>query len=107
EEPRVGEPTRLCQEPGRAAPAGIGEAAGLARVVARRGGLRVTWLGSDLPLDAWDAAVQTHRPDAVVLAAPMAEDVRGLDETVRVVTERRPGVVVAVGGAHQDATAST
>lgn len=69
---------------------------------ARRAGLSTTWLGADVPVEDWAAAVAAHSVDCVVLAVPTADDVDAATATVAAVEERRPGLLVAVGGAGQD-----
>lgn len=68
---------------------------------ARRGGFTVVYLGADLPLADWLRAAERHRPDAVVLAVPARADVVSTVEVVKALTGHR--VLVAVGGAHQNA----
>jgi DNA-binding transcriptional MerR regulator len=68
-------------------------------MVLRAHGLAVTYLGADLPLEAWISTVRLLEPRAVVLAAPTIEDV----PAVREVTEAlAPLTTVLLGGAHQD-----
>lgn len=73
---------------------------------ARRQGLAVVHLGSDLPLADWLTAAERHRPDAIVLAAPTPSDVapvleiiEGLELLEDIATAR---TLVAIGGRHQD-----
>ena len=73
---------------------------------ARRQGLAVVHLGSDLPLADWLTAAERHRPDAIVLAAPTPSDVapvleiiEGLELIEDIATGR---TLVAIGGRHQD-----
>ncbi|MEZ0579063.1 MerR family transcriptional regulator [Nocardioides sp. MH1] len=69
---------------------------------ARRAGLVTTFLGADVPVADWSAAVGAQRPDCVVLAVPTAEDAEATAAVVAAVGEARPGVLVAVGGSAQD-----
>ena len=79
---------------------------------ARRQGLAVVHLGSDLPLADWLTAAERHRPDAIVLAAPTPSDVAPVLEIIEglqfikgpaliedIATVR---TLVAIGGRHQD-----
>lgn len=69
---------------------------------ARRAGLAVTYLGADVPVADWVAAA-AQGADGVVLAASMPSDVAAVEDVVGALHEERPGLVVAVGGAEQDA----
>lgn len=51
-------------------------------VVLRAHGVAVTYLGGDLPLEAWIGAVGLVRPEAVVLAVPSLEDLPAVREAV-------------------------
>ena len=67
---------------------------------ARRQGIDVIHLGTDLPLSDWLSAVARQRPDAVVIAVPMPSDVAPAVELVRgVLAGQTP---MAVGGQYQD-----
>ena len=67
--------------------------------VLRSRGVSVTYLGGDLPLEAWVGAVRLIAPAAVVLAAPTVEDLPAVREAVEALT---PLTTVLLGGAHQD-----
>jgi len=67
---------------------------------ARRQGLAVVHLGSDLPLADWLTAAERHRPDAIVLAAPTPSDVAPVLEIIEGISTGR--TLVAIGGRHQD-----
>jgi MerR family transcriptional regulator, light-induced transcriptional regulator len=67
---------------------------------ARRQGLAVVHLGSDLPLADWLTAAERHRPDAIVLAAPTPSDVAPVLEIIEGTATRR--TLIAIGGRHQD-----
>ena len=69
---------------------------------ARRAGISTTWLGADVPVEDWAAAMETRSVDCVVLAVATADDVDAVAATVAALAERRPGLLVAVGGAAQD-----
>lgn len=64
----------------------------------RREGLRVTYLGPDLPVASWVEAVRTTRPDSVVVGAPRAADAQAAAEVYRALREAAPQVPVFVGG---------
>ena len=82
------------------APGAIHEIATLAfATMLRRAGLRVTYLGPDLPGSSWVQAVGTIHPDAVVIGAPRAEDARAATEIVLAVRGAAPQTAVYVGGA--------
>jgi MerR family transcriptional regulator, light-induced transcriptional regulator len=68
---------------------------------ARRQGLAVLHMGTDLPLPDWLSAVERQRPDAVVLAVPTPSDVEPAVELVRGLLSRQ--TLVALGGQHQEA----
>ena len=92
-------------------PGGARVVAGLARgsrhelgvlafsLVLRSRGVSVTYLGADLPLEAWVGTVRLLSPAAVVLAAPTVEDLPAVRELVEALT---PMTSVFLGGAHQD-----
>lgn len=61
----------------------------------RAQGVGVTYLGGDLPLEAWLATTRAIRPAAIVLAAPTAEDLPAVREAVDAL------VRVLLGGACQ------
>ena len=65
----------------------------------RSRGVAVTYLGGDLPLEAWVGTVRLLAPAAVVLAAPTIEDLPAVREAVEALT---PMTTVLLGGAHQD-----
>ena len=66
---------------------------------ARRQGMGVIYMGTDLPLADWMSAVARQRPDAVVIAVPMPSDVAPAVELVRGVVARQ--TLMAVGGQYQ------
>lgn len=69
---------------------------------ARRLGLSTTYVGADVPADAWQAAVTTRPVASAVLALSSAEHAEPLAEVVSTITAARPGTLVAVGGDAQD-----
>jgi DNA-binding transcriptional MerR regulator len=73
---------------------------------ARRQGLGVVHLGSDLPLADWLTAVERHRPDSIVLAAPTPSDVAPVLEIIESLRSIKgtatARTLVAIGGRHQD-----
>ena len=70
--------------------------------VLRSRGVAVTYLGADLPLEAWLGSVGLIEPAAVVLAVPSLEDLPAVREAVEALGALTP---VLLGGAHQDAVA--
>ncbi len=67
-------------------------------LVLRSRGVSVTYLGGDLPLEAWVGTVRLVAPVAVVLAAPTVEDLPAVREAVEALM---PLTSVLLGGAHQ------
>jgi DNA-binding transcriptional MerR regulator/methylmalonyl-CoA mutase cobalamin-binding subunit len=67
-------------------------------MVLRSRGVSVTYLGSDLPVEAWVDTVRELGPDAVVLAVPTVEDLPAVREAVQAIA---PSATVLLGGAHQ------
>ncbi|GAA1449124.1 hypothetical protein GCM10009641_78660 [Mycobacterium cookii] len=70
--------------------------------VLRSRGVMVTYLGADLPLEAWLGAVGLIEPAAAVLAVPSLEDLPAVREAVEALEALTQ---VLLGGAHQDAVA--
>ncbi len=68
-------------------------------LVLRSRGVSVTYLGADVPLEAWVGTVRLVAPAAVVLAAPTIEDLPALRELAEALM---PMTSVLLGGAHQD-----
>lgn len=64
----------------------------------RRAGLRVTYLGPDLPVSSWVEAVRTTRPDAVVIGAPRAADTPAAAAVVDALHQTAPHTPVYIGG---------
>lgn len=67
-------------------------------LVLRSRGVAVTYLGADLPLEAWVGAVRSITPAAVVLAVPTLEDLPAVREAAEALM---PLSTVMLGGAHQ------
>jgi DNA-binding transcriptional MerR regulator len=67
-------------------------------LVLRARGVPVTYLGADLPLEAWVSTVRLIGPSAVVLAAPTIEDLPAVRELAEALM---PLTTVLLGGAHQ------
>jgi len=67
-------------------------------MVLRSRGVAVTYLGADLPIEAWIDTARTVRPDAVVLGVPTIEDLPAVREAVQSISAMAP---VLLGGAHQ------
>lgn len=70
-------------------------------VAARRRGMDTDYLGADLPLEDWLGVVDDPDLAAVVLAIPTIADIPCADEVITALCDRRPDLVVAVGGAQQ------
>lgn len=70
-------------------------------VAARRRGMNTDYLGADLPIDDWLGILDERDLAAVVLALPTRADIDATGAVVTALLERRPGLVVAVGGAEQ------
>lgn len=70
-------------------------------VAARRRGMNTDYLGADLPIDDWLGILEERDLAAVVLALPTRADIDATGAVVTALLERRPGLVVAVGGAEQ------
>jgi DNA-binding transcriptional MerR regulator/methylmalonyl-CoA mutase cobalamin-binding subunit len=70
--------------------------------LARRQHVATRYLGEDLPPEEWVRAVEALRPAAVVVVCPTATDVAPARETVTLLREEHPSVLVFTGGAHQD-----
>ena len=68
---------------------------------ARRQGLAVLHMGTDLPIPDWLSAVERQRPDAVVLAVPTPSDVEPAVKLVRGLLSRQ--TLVMLGGQYQEA----
>jgi len=64
----------------------------------RRAGLRVTYLGPDLPGPSWVQAVHTIHPDAVVIGAPRTDDTPAATNIIQALRETAPQTAVYVGG---------
>ncbi len=64
----------------------------------RRAGLSVVYLGADLPLDDWIAAVERTDARAVVIGAVMPADATGAMSVAEQLRARRPEVLIAFGG---------
>jgi DNA-binding transcriptional MerR regulator/methylmalonyl-CoA mutase cobalamin-binding subunit len=65
---------------------------------ARRAGLPVVYLGSDLPLDDWIAAVDRTNARAVVIGALMAVDGAAARSVASGLAAGHPGLTIAFGG---------
>lgn len=67
-------------------------------VALRARGIDVTYLGSDLPLEAWVATARAVTPGAVVVGVPLVEDLPAVRELVTALSALTQ---VLVGGAYQ------
>jgi MerR family transcriptional regulator, light-induced transcriptional regulator len=82
-------------------PGGRHEIASLAfATAARRAGLAVVYLGPDVPVASWVAAVERTSARAVAFGVVMDEDVAFADQVVAALRASHPDVVIAVGGVH-------
>lgn len=80
-------------------PGGRHELAALAfATAARRAGLTVVYLGPDVPVASWVAAVKQTAAQAIAFGVAMSQDVAAADEVVRAVRDVHPDLVIAVGG---------
>jgi methanogenic corrinoid protein MtbC1 len=68
-------------------------------VAAMRSGVNILYLGADVPVDSWVAALQDTGARFAVIGVPTAADVSAATEVARALNTSRPGVTVAVGGA--------
>ncbi len=71
-------------------------------VCLRRVGLATTFLGANVPPEAWASAVKANSVAAVVISLPRAEDVDAVNSTIDLIHKERPGLLIAVGGAAQE-----
>lgn len=67
-------------------------------ISARRAGLPVIYLGADVPVASWVAAVSTTAARAVAFGALLEADVPAADHVVAALRAAVPDLVVAVGG---------
>lgn len=67
-------------------------------LVLRSRGLDVTYLGADLPVEAWVDTARTLAPAAVVLGVPTVEDLPAVREATQAIAPHAP---VFLGGAQQ------
>jgi DNA-binding transcriptional MerR regulator len=65
---------------------------------ARRAGLPVVYLGPDLPVADWLAAVRQARPVAVVIGATRRSDVRAALDVARALRDEDGRLPIAIGG---------
>ena len=65
-------------------------------VAARRAGLRVAYLGADLPIEDWVAASRSAR--AAVIGVPTARDRKAVADVAQRLAADVPNLIVAVGG---------
>lgn len=70
---------------------------------ARRRGLRVIYLGADVPPESWVAAAERHTAQAVVVSVPTSTDVATAQACVDALERVRPRVTTTVGGGHASA----
>ena len=65
---------------------------------ARRAGLPIVYLGADVPVDSWIAAVERTDARAIAFGVVMDRDASAAAEVVNAVHGRYPDLVVAIGG---------
>lgn len=88
-------------------PAGRHELGALAfAVAAKRAGLPVLYLGSDLPVEDWVATDSRVRPRAAVIGSVMAVDARAAAGVARALREANAELAVAFGGASAELAAA-
>jgi methanogenic corrinoid protein MtbC1 len=71
-------------------------------VVARRARLSTAYVGADVPLAGWEAAVTARRATAVVMAVPCRADVVPARQVAQRLVAAVPRLVVGVGGRFQE-----
>lgn len=71
-------------------------------VCLRRVGLATTFLGANVPPEAWASAIKVDSVAAVVISLTRSEDVEGVNKTIALIRKERPDLFIAVGGAAQD-----
>lgn len=87
-------------------PASRHELAALAfATAARRRGMRVVYLGPDVPVESWLAAVRDTSAAAAVLGAVMLRDADAAATVFTALERNAPDVLRVVGGRHADAVA--
>lgn len=64
----------------------------------RRHGCDVTYLGADVPPEAWLEAIESSGAHAVAVSVPTAEDAEGATETIKLITAEHPELIVYYGG---------
>jgi MerR family transcriptional regulator, light-induced transcriptional regulator len=65
---------------------------------ARRAGIAVRYLGADLPVRDWLAAIASTKARGVVVGVVIGRDVKPAQEVARSIREAHPHVLVAFGG---------
>lgn len=71
-------------------------------VAARQAGITTAYLGADLPSQDWEVAVSGRQAGGAVLSVPRSADIVSAQEVIDRLSLSEPGVVVAIGGRHQD-----
>ena len=71
-------------------------------VVLRRRGVRVVYLGTDLPAQDWVNVMRRRTPAAAVIGVPMRSDLIAVRETADALRAAHPTSPVYVGGGAQD-----
>jgi MerR family transcriptional regulator, light-induced transcriptional regulator len=73
---------------------------------ARRAGMRVRYLGADLPVQDWVEAARRTHAWAAVIGVVIRNDVKGALEVARALRVSSPDIVIAFGG-HRAASVPT
>ena len=68
---------------------------------ARRVGLNVLYVGTNLPIPSWVAAVRGHEADAAVLAVPDVDSAGSAAQSIASLHAELPDLVALVGGSEQ------
>jgi len=86
------------------APSGITHELGLMAfaVALRRAGVPTTYLGGDVPVDAWSQAVGTTGSRLSVTTIPRRQDAGRVAKLAAALAADHPGTTLAVGGRYQD-----
>ena len=73
----------------------------------RRNGCAVTYLGADVPPDAWLHAATSRSADIVCVSVPTTDDAVAAGETVSLLAESHPELRIYVGGSGRSGVTAT
>ena len=73
----------------------------------RRNGCEVTYLGADVPPDAWLHAVTSRSAEVVCVSIPTTDDAVAAGETVSLLAESHPELRIYVGGSGRSGVTAT